>query len=172
MVHVTGNHCLGTHGYPSSDSDAAKNDCSGCNPRSVTDVDRCIVELEGGRSTIMTSGAEQGLLGDANMGAYDDRLQVEQPGPFADPGVVTNLELPRPVDAHPVPDEHPGADPRAKEPQDGHPDPRRTPPPHKDRAGDEEPESLDQLVPAYVIARTGKPRQITRWDSHAKIVRA
>ena len=68
----------------------------------------------------MAAGTNERSLGDAAIGTYGDRLKVEDPGVDADPHVVTQRQLPRPMDFDTVPDLHSPSNGSAKGPKYAH----------------------------------------------------
>src|SRR4051812_20941736 len=83
-------HARGDDGT-APDGNASQDRRAGANPRVVTDSDRAIVVLEGRRATVVAARAQQCPLGDADVVAEANRLEVKQPRVFADPAVVPDL---------------------------------------------------------------------------------
>lgn len=111
-------------------------------PRPRPDRDGSVVVGEILGRPVVAAGAQDRLLRDADVAAEAHRLEVEQPCSLPDPGVVTDDELPRPVDAGAVADVHTRPDGGAEGAQDPRPEAGRQPPGMEDEVRHREPRHL------------------------------
>ncbi|EGJ73316.1 putative transferase hexapeptide repeat containing protein [Streptomyces sp. Tu6071] len=157
---VAGEHRAGRDDGLGADRHAREHGGTGGDPGAVLDGDRGVAVAEVGLAVVVAARADHGLLRDADVGADPDGLQVEQEGALTYPGVVAYLQLPRPQDAHPVPDEHPLADLRAEGAQEHGADPCRGEPRHEDGVHDGEPQGLDEFPASLVVTGQREGREI------------
>ncbi|BCW65142.1 hypothetical protein StoSoilB22_41150 [Arthrobacter sp. StoSoilB22] len=69
----------------------------------------------------MAAGANEDILRDAAIGTNGDRLKIEDPGIDSDPHVVTDFQLPRPMDFDSMADFYTLPDGGTKSPEDSNP---------------------------------------------------
>ena len=121
--------------------------------------DGTVVVLKRSRAGVVAPRTEERALRQADVLADRDRLEVEQPDVLADPAVVADAELPRPQDAHAVPDEDALADVGTERPEQLRPPGLGTPPRHEDEVHRGEPRGLPVLAAASVVAVAGERTQ-------------
>ena len=99
----------------------------------------------------MASRADVGVLGDAHIVSERDVVEVVQVDVGPDPRVVTDGQLPRPLDTDPVADQNTLADVRTEPPQQRDPHTVRTPDPGEHGSLDHHPEGLRDETAALVV---------------------
>src|SRR6476660_8432971 len=74
--HIGTHDCPCTHHRACMDGDTPEHDRLGGHPGTVLEVDRCVIELEGGRMPLVAAGAKKRTLRDAHVVSDAHRFQV------------------------------------------------------------------------------------------------
>lgn len=70
-----------------ADGDPPKDDSLGGDPRTIPNLNRRVVVSEARATAIVATGAQECLLGDANVATDHNWLEIQEPSTLANPGV-------------------------------------------------------------------------------------
>lgn len=118
----------------------------------------------------MTPGAKKNALRDTRVAADGDLLEVEDPCAFADPCVLTERQLPGPMNADAVANECALSDIRPESAKDCGTQFGRTPPTHEDGARCHQPQDLHNAASTDLVAVTCESGEIALHVGHVGMI--